>query len=233
MTGTRLFALSLGFALGLAGCGNDKSGVSTALPVKEILKAQIEKLKGNSQPTALAAPVELDAATLAEGRKVLEATGSPVLSVSDPLLGIASFMTPIGTNSDVVTWANPGYQTISMRNGVILATRGFVTDLMSSDAPSVEQLRSGTGSYRRVNYVLDGADQTRAYVLDCRLSVSKSETITIIGKPYVTRRVEEACTGDDGDLTNIYWFDESGAIRQSSQARSPGVENLQLQAIID
>lgn len=232
MTGPRLIAPLLGLALGLAGCGNDNSGAMTALPVKDILKAQIEKLKGTPAPTAVPA-LEVDAATLAEGRKVLEATGSPVLSVSDPLLGIASFMTPIGTNGGVITWANPGYQTVSTRNGVILATRGFVTDLMSADAPSADQLRSGAGSYRRVNYVLDGADQTRALEMTCTLSVSNNETITIIGKAYVTQRVNEACTGEAGDLANVYWFDETGAIRQSSQGRSPGVENLQLQAIID
>lgn len=232
MTAPRRIALLLGLALGLAGCGNDKSGAMTALPVKEILKAQIEKLKG--APAAAPAPVlEVDAATLAEGRKVLEATGSPVLSVSDPVLGIASFMTPIGTNSGVVTWANQGYQTVSMRDGVILATRGFVTDLMSSDAPTADRLRAGTGSYRRVNYVLDGADQTRPLEMTCSLSVSKNETITIIGKAYLTQRVDEACTGDAGSITNVYWFDATGTVRQSSQARSPGVENLQLQAIID
>ncbi len=233
MTRALPITLCLGLALGLAGCGNDKSGTTPALPIKAILKAQIEKLKGGPAPAPAAPPIEVDAATLAEGRRVLEATGSPVLAVSDPLLGTASFMTPIGANSGVITWANPGYQTISMRNGVILATRGFVTDLMSSEAPSADRLRAGTGTFRRVNYVLDGADQTRAVAMTCSLSVSENETITIIGQSYVTRRVEEACTGEAGKLINVYWFDGTGKIRQSSQARSPGVENLQLQAIID
>ncbi len=234
MTGAGKILFWATLTIALVGCGTDKSGMMTALPVKDIVKAQIERMKALPTPPANPAPaVELDAATLAEGRKALEASGTPVMAVSDPTLGIATFMTPIGTNSGVITWANPAHQTVSTRNGVILATRGLVTDLMSADAPSAEQLRSGQGTYRRVNYILDGADRTRGLEMTCRLSVSKGETIAILGKSYVADRIDEVCKGAAGEMTNVYWFDESGVIRQSRQARSPGVENLLLQAIID
>ena len=215
--------------LAVAGCGSDKT--PSALPIKAIVLGQIEKLKGAGQPAA--APIEPDAATLAEGRRVLEEGGQPVMAVTDKSLGLATFMVPLGSNSGVVTWANPEYQTIALQNGVILATRGFGADLMSAQAPTAQNLSRGTGSHRRVHYVLDGADQTVTQSFDCTLSVSNNEKIAILGLSYVTRKVVEDCSGLAGDLTNTYWFDAQGLIRQSQQARQPGVENMQLQAIID
>jgi hypothetical protein len=142
-------------------------------------------------------------------------------------------MTPLGSNSGVVTWANPEYQTISLQNGVILATRGFGSDLMSARVPTAQQLSAGTGTHQRVHYLLDGADQTISQSFTCQLSVSNNETIEILGLAYVTKKVEENCAGPSGNLTNTYWFDSQGLIRQSLQSRQSGVENMQLQAIID
>lgn len=227
---TRALVLAGCALLVLSGCGSDKT--PSALPVKAIVLAQIEKLKGGGQAAPTAAP-QIDAATLAEGRRVLEEGGQPVMAVTDRSLGLATFMTPLGTNSGVVTWANPEYQTISLQNGVILATRGFGSDLMSATVPTAEQLSAGTGSHQRIHYVLDGADQTITQSFTCQLSVSNNETIEILGLTYVTRKVDESCSGPAGNLTNSYWFDAQGQIRQSLQSRQAGVENMQLQAIID
>lgn len=226
----RRFAIGAALALGLSACGSDKG--PPALPIKAILTAQIEMLKGggDAPAAAVAAP---DPAVLAEGRRVLQEAGQPVISVTDRSLGLAAFMVPLGQNADVVTWASPEYQTLGMRDGVILATRGFGADLMSAVVPSAAALRAGVGAHQRVHYVLDGADQTREQRFGCQLSVSNGETIAILGLSYLTKKVDEVCTGAAGSFTNSYWFDDAGLIRQSRQVRAVGVENLQLQAIID
>lgn len=222
-----LLALAVA-ALWLAGCGNDQK--PAALPIKAILQAQ---MKGPAAAATAPVAAAADPAMLAEARRVLAEGGQPVISVADRARGSATFMVPLGRNGDVVTWANPEYQTIAMRGGVILATRGFGRDLISAEVPALAVLRSGQGSHRRVHYVLDGADQTLRQEFDCTLSISNPETISVLDRSYEARRVDEVCTGEAGALTNSYWFDASGAIRQSRQARALGVENLQLQAIID
>ena len=225
------FCAKAGLMLLLAGCGSDKS--APALPVKAILQAQLDKLKGAGAPPVAGAAIEPDAATLAEGRRVLQEGGQPVMAVTDRGLGLATFMVPLGQNAGVVTWANPEYQTLALRDGVILATRGFGNDLMSAEAPTALALRQGSGSTRRVHYVLDGADQTQTQTYTCQLSVSKGKTINVLGLTYTTEKVQEVCEGDAGGFTNLYWFDKTGIIRQSQQVREPGVEKMQLQMIID
>lgn len=85
----------------------------------------------------------------------------------------------------------------------------------------------------RVHFVLDGADQTLRQTFDCRLSEVGTEAISVLGLSYSARRVDEVCTGAEGTLTNSYWFDGTGRIRQSRQVRALGVEGLAFQAIFD
>lgn len=229
MSRQRAFLATLAAAaLWLAGCGSE--GGPPALPIGAILKAQLGGPADAAAATPAAAP---DPAMLAEARRALGAGGKPVISVTDRSLGLATFMVPLGENGGVVSWANPEYQTIAMRNGVMLATRGFGRDLISAEVPTAEHLRNARGGHRRVHYVLDGADQTLRLDFDCRLSVAGTETISVLGLSHVARRVDEVCTGAEGTLTNSYWFDTSGRIRQSRQVRALGVESLTFQAIID
>jgi uncharacterized protein YcfL len=217
--------------LAVAGCSSDKA--PSAVPIQAIVQAGIATLKGAGAASGPISASEPDAATLAEGRRLLEESGQPVIAVTDRGLGLATFMVPLGQNSGVTTWANPEYQTISLRDGVILATRGFGADLMSAEVPTAASLRLGAGQHQRIHYVLDGADQTEAQQFYCSLSVSKTETISILGKSYPTKRVQEDCAGTSGSFTNVYWFDSAGLIRQSQQSRVAGEDKMQLQAIID
>ncbi len=231
MTQARVIGVSILLAIALGGCGNDKK--PAAIPIKAILQAEIQKLKGTPEAGQSSPALQPDAATLAEGRRVLEEAGQPVIAVTDRSIGLATFMVPLGTNADVVTWANPEYQTIALRKGVIIATRGFGQDLMSAEAPTADVLFAGSGTYSRKHYILDGADQTQLQEYTCTLSISNNEEIVILGLNYLTKKVDENCIGSAGTFTNTYWFDTKGVIRQSRQSRMIGVENMQLQAIID
>lgn len=227
MTPGRLSCLVLALALALAACGSDRP--PGALSVGAVLGSIAPKAPA---PNA-AAPAKVDPALVAEGRKLLEAGGKPIISVASPAIGFASLMTPIGRNGPVTTWANPEYQTLGMRDGVLLATRGLPGDLMSATAPTAAQLAVGAGHHRRAHYLLDGADQNRALAFDCAISVSGRETIEILGKSYATRVVDESCEGPAGRIENRFWFDAAGLIRQSHQMLAPGREPLILQAVVD
>jgi hypothetical protein len=216
-------------ALLLAACSSEKA--KPALPLKDMAKAVVQQvIGGKSAPPAAAAP---DAATVAAGRQLLEEAGKPVILMTDASTGLAGFMGILGENGPVQTWATPEYLTLGLRDGVLISTRGFGSDLMSAEAPDLALLSSGSGQYERRYQYLDGADQSQVFTYVCSLHNAGAAAITLLGKSYETRRVTEKCTGKQGDFENDFWFDASGALRQSSQMRLPGVENLQLQRIID
>lgn len=212
----------------LADCGNapdarDAKNSSQAF-------AQLAKLFAGKLNPGNAA---LDPAAVAALRTALEKDGQPVYSVAIAAFPYANLMAPYGQNGDVQTWASTSYETISLRDSILVATRGFGPDLMSAVAPSLAQVRKGSGSFHRIYYYLDGADQTQSYGLDCQFAPSGSEDVSVLGKSYPTHVVTESCSGSGYNVKNIYWFDGSGKLRQSDQVMTLGVSPMRLQRVID
>ncbi len=231
MTPLRNFMILAFVALfGLAGCGNEPGASDLAQPIQAAgaaLKARLAK--GSAAPTL----ATLDPSAVAVLRQALEKDGQPILLVLNRTLHFADLMAPYGTNGDVRTWATEQYVSVSTRDGIVVATRGFGPDLMSASVPSLAQIASGQGNVARRYYYLDGADQTQSYAYACTLARKGSETITILGKPFATSRIVESCSGPAGSFTNQYWFDSRHILRQSMQFLVPGVDDLLLQRVID
>ena len=226
MTLMRSLAL-LAAALLLQGCGNDSAATDYQRPVKAVL-AKLKAGRG-AMPTL----ASLDGAAVLALRQVLEDDGQPIYLVANPTLKYAALMAPYGQNRDVQTWASEQYEVISLRGGVLVASRGFGPDLMSSAGPSVAQIASGQGITHRSYYYLDGADQRQRFDFDCTLSTSGSEVVVVLGKAHATRKIAEACSGPTGQFTNEYWLDHGLNMRQSRQMIAPGIDNLFLQRVVD
>lgn len=225
-----LLALAL-----VSGCSSDGStaGQLGGLPVKALLQAAMAQLTGKGAETAAAPAAAPDPAQVAASRKMLEDAGVPLYIVQNKALGILAFVTKLAENGDVVTWSTPDYMAVSLRDGMVVATRGLGPDILSADAPTTQAVQAGKGTTSRTYYFLDAADQQLRYDYSCSLKDMGRETITLIGKDYDTRRVDEACTGQQGSFVNSYWFDRAAKLRQSSQLLAPGIENLLVQKIID
>lgn len=214
----------------LAGCGNDEAGNDLSAPAKVLFSA----LQGVGKPTATANPNDpaVKAGILAY-RAQLEADGQPILLASNQTLKYGTLHAPFGQNGDVVTWSSVGYQEISLRGGILIATRGFGPDLMSATAPGVAMIARASGTTVRRYHYLDGADQPQVLEFNCTLSPAGSESIEVMAKVFAARKVRETCAGPSGSFVNEYWFDSGLNIRQSSQRMAPGLDNLFMQRIVD
>lgn len=222
----RFLALALSGVLGLAGCGSDSDSADLQAPIKTIVSSLT--------PAAARMPLtRLDPAAAQGLRAELEAAGKPVYLVANPGQRFEGLMTPIGQNRDVTTWGSPTGEQISLRGGLLVASRGFGPDLMSSAGPDLARVRGGTGGTARSFYYLDGGDQRKAFDFACTLAAAGAETITVLGKSYGTRKVTESCSHPLGNFQNVYWFDNSLILRQSRQVVTLGMETLLLQRIVD
>jgi len=156
-----------------------------------------------------------------------------VILASNASLKYGTLLAPFGGSNGVKTWSSTSYQTISLRDGVMVATRGFGPDLMSSVLPPISQIRAAKGSTQRQYRYLDGADQPKTLDFACSLAASGSETIEVMAKTFATRKVTETCSGAEGQFTNEYWFDNSLILRQSKQFLAPGLDDMFIQVVID
>ncbi len=135
-----------------------------------------------------------------------------------------------GTNGNRVTWLSADNVTVTLENGIIVATRGFPRDLIAAQVTGIrEALAAGGGNGSRVHETLDGLDQISTELLQCSIVLDGAENVEILGKVTPTRKFTESCRGETLAFSNTYWLSTGGAIIKSSQAVSPGTGFLQLE----
>ncbi|WP_373634874.1 YjbF family lipoprotein [Yoonia sp. SS1-5] len=190
-------AIMAALVLALAGCGNTEN--------RDVLTKQLFELFTTAQGAGEPAP---DAAALRASLtpQVLAPVDGPVLLVELPARDAAAVLTRIGTNRGVETFLTPDGISLSLANGLVVATRGLGFDLMSADVNDVARaLRGGGATGNRIHRHLDGENQLIATSFVCS---------------YARRpdgQIAETCESPDRTFTNSYLTDSSGNIRTSRQ----------------
>jgi Group 4 capsule polysaccharide lipoprotein gfcB, YjbF len=211
--------LTLVAALALAGCGSDETATGNFADIRKALTPEFGK----------DAPVAAPAIT----RESIRQLGVPLVRASIPARGSVGFMGVLDTKGDIVTWQTTSRDGVVMQRGMVLQSRGLGDDLMSARVPSAAQVAQGAGSFARQYIYLNGADQEVKWNYACTFEQTGSETIEIVGLAYATRLVTETCDGSEGRITNQYWIEPGGSIRQSVQWISKGVGYMKLESLIE
>lgn len=120
----------------------------------------------------------------------------------------------------VETWLAQDGTSFSMRDGMLVATRGLGRDIMSGDArETLALLRAGQGGMaRRFTTELDGNFGTRQVTYMCEVALTERTEIELSGAMVPVDLMSETCHGTELGFLNIYWVDRrSREIRQSRQ----------------
>lgn len=211
--------LTLVAALALAGCGSDKNATGNFTDIRKAVTSKF----GKTTPTP--APVVT--------RESINATGVPLIRVSLPAREAVAYLGVRAAKGDVVTWQTVDRTSVVLQRGMLLETRGLGDELMSARVPSAGQIAAGTGSFQRQYFYLDGSDAQIRWDYSCTWEVTGNERIEIIGLAYDTTLVTESCRGAEGRITNQYWVESGGKIRQSVQWVSKGVGYMKLEGLIE
>ena len=220
---------TLALMLALAACGNGPDA-GKSNPQMMAIKAAFSAAVG-APDTRSSTGVTGPAAVAA--RQILEQDGQPIITMRNTALRFFAFMAPLGDNGPVRTWSTEAFETVALRDGIVMATRGLGNDLMSAESPTAAQIARGTGVYQRTYYLLDGADQTVKIAAQCDLQSLGAEVIDVLGRSYSTRKIAENCGINGKTVTNTYWFDRSSHVLQSQQWISPQVGQVLIQSIVD
>jgi hypothetical protein len=190
----------------LASCGNIQNDDSA---VKQIWTA----LTAPEQ----AASTTLDIDTFRAGLtpEVLAQIDGPILIAQVPSRDAVAVLTRAGTNSGVDTFLTPDGISISLRDGMVIATRGLGFDLMTADiAEPLTALKGFRQSAVRIHRYLDGENQPIERSFVCAYSVTG------------TRQVAETCTSSSDAFKNNYILDKEGNITSSRQWISPQIGSV-------
>jgi hypothetical protein len=162
---------------------------------------------------ACAAPVPPDIRQTITPEAIATAP-EPLLFVEFPQPGTQALMALAGRNGDVITWASADGRSISLRQGVLVATRGFGFDLMSADVTgTLAALSGGPRDYERHVSYLDGENRTVLRSFACRMEEPVAETIDSFGRSIPATRWTETCAGLDGTSTSVFHTGDGGMWR--------------------
>tara|TARA_R110002110_G_scaffold160893_3_gene359440 strand:- start:384 stop:1052 length:669 start_codon:yes stop_codon:yes gene_type:complete len=213
----RLVTVGIVAALGLSACGS-LNEQSPAAGISQMVKARLAARTGTPPP---AAPVLT--------REAADANPGAFMLLSRAGSGTQASLVTAGVNGTKVTWMSADQVSVTLENGIIVATRGFVQDMMAADISQVVNalVTSGGTAQRRVEY-LDGLDQISTELLQCRIASGGFENVEALGKMVETERFDEVCSSDIIQYTNIYWINDDGVITKSRQLVSPGVGYVDL-----
>ncbi|MFN7224189.1 MAG: YjbF family lipoprotein [Paracoccaceae bacterium] len=214
-----LFGAGLVGLVVLSACGNDVDKSSNTEVIRALSASTAAKIKGAS------APIErMTRARLAE-------VVTPVMLLSVDASGKQALIAEIQSNGGVETWSTVDDITISLRKGVIVATRGFGADLMAASAPVVSRAVGNGQSHSRVHTVLDGEDKPVRTHFTCTFQINGQQVIDIVEIKYNLTQVTEDCVADTVRFRNLYWMTDDQHLRKSRQWISPEVGFLTIEDV--
>lgn len=203
------FILAVGVCLALPACGNDPNRTD---PLR------LAGLARGEAPAPAIPPRQMARAAMAQ----LE---EPLMLVRLERSGRTALLVPFGENGAVRTWTTVDRQTVSVRGGRIVATRGLGADLMSTTA-------QGPAQTFFVATTLDAAHATVQFRAICSLAGSVSESVVLSsGERIGARKITEDCRIGDQRVTNEFWIAVDGRVRKSRQWITEGIGYLAFEVL--
>lgn len=212
-----LTAIALGAAF-LAGCSNSgDSQLSVGM-----LKSLFTPKKAQS---AQVTPEQIVG--------VLSATPAAVSLIDIEAAKTQGLVVHIETNGPYRTYGSGDRRAIIMRNGMITGTRGFGTDLMSSDAGALISLvssrSSGTAAY--ATRILDGNVTEITLNYNCQVTNAGSAQVAGGLINTVGTKMVAHCVAPNHEMESVFVVDNSGRILSARQWIGAMVGHMSVQAL--
>jgi hypothetical protein len=165
----------------------------------------------------------------------LDQLGQPRLRASLERRGTSALMHVTGRNGDVVTWETPQRISVSLADGVLVATRGLGHDLMSVEVREARAALKGAlpagADYPRFYGYLDGEHRTTYCSFLCHVVVPERDVVETTGDGRLITRITERCSDPDFSFSNVYWRADDGELVRSRQWIGPELGHIRLERV--
>jgi hypothetical protein len=133
-------------------------------------------------------------------------------------LGIAGLGRVMSEHDNLRTWLGDSGYSVTIENGLVVATRGFGRDLMAADVASVRTaIDDGGGEAVRLHDYLDSRDQIVQERYACVIVPVGPQPVDLGLRQVEADTYVETCRGARVQFENMYFIGESGAIIASRQ----------------
>lgn len=216
--------------LGLSACSSEKE-TEPGLGKIALTMAQARLKRGDVEQadTAKKAPQVT--------RAQMQALGRPVVFVSVPRFGTGVAAVELAKNGPFNTFMGADQATITLRAGVITATRGLLVDLIAQDLSlNPETLFRGEfpKTYTKSQRHLSGDGSLSTFDYNCAIAPHEEITkLEVFGAQHTTRQYTELCRRTGRAFQNDYWVGEAdGIVWKSNQSVSKEVGHVTFQRVV-
>ena len=204
------FIASLSFILILVSCSNAPETETSEIQTLQLLKKAFDQL---NKPKRF-----VDARNLIN-REQIDAANIPVLFV-ELASGQNGTLTPYPGQGVGQTWLGADGATITLKTGILKASRGMGDDLMgsSSSIPPWSKINKKIETYVRELNHITGNNKISKRVFRCDIKkTSSGDLVEIWDIIFKVDNFEESCSDGIFTFENTYQVDASGIVRRSSQ----------------
>ncbi|SMY08329.1 hypothetical protein LOM8899_02480 [Flavimaricola marinus] len=140
---------------------------------------------------------------------------------------IAGLAREVNANGDVRTWIGESGYSITLDDGLLVATRGLGDDLIAANTAGVRAaLRNGGGTTERQHDYIDALDQIRTETYDCAVVRVGPEEVDLGVRKETLLLMTETCQNQWIRFENRYFVDNTGTIIAARQFVSQTVAYL-------
>ncbi|MGH1466935.1 MAG: YjbF family lipoprotein [Cognatishimia sp.] len=171
-------------------------------------------------------------------RAMLDTVPNSYIEVTIEETGVFAYLTQLLIRRDalpgqIVVWQTEDQVTLSIRDGVLIATRGLRGDIISSNALVADGgLQGPAGKGKRTYDIRSGDGASHKLEVECSIQDYGIEIIEIVERKNTTRLLKEKCVGSLGRFENEYWVDsKSGLVWQSRQWSGPTTGYLRIRRL--
>ena len=161
----------------------------------------------------------------------IDRSPQPLILAELPSQNVVATLIPRDTLDGVATWRTGRGQTLSFRDGVLVATRSLGNDLMSADVAGTQAaLRGGPQKgYSRLMTYLDGQGQTLFRAMLCSMDIGQPATVNSFDVAFSTTLKVERCYTTSNSVENRYWLNANGTMRRAEQWVGPSTGPLTIE----
>ncbi|MDO6724796.1 YjbF family lipoprotein [Celeribacter halophilus] len=214
----RFFSLIVMGCLALVGCSSDPNQsafVRQALTRNAVLEpdAEFSDLQSSGAPAYVAGLQNKEGAYTLFVRQTINAKGEE-------------------------TWISPDHLSLGMKEGMIIATRGFGNDVFAADVnKTLLALKVGHESDIVEHFItpLSGSSQVERLAFRCRVTKISRQSVPL-GVNYTadTDLFEETCRNGQSDFQNLFWVERgSRRIVQSRQWIGEETGDIALRLVVE